>query len=461
MDLFTTVARLPYSILGHHRNDTVIADRLNYKYTVILFVIFSIVVSNKQFGSEQIVCWSPGHFVQNYVNYVNQVCWVSNTFYASMDEHLTKDQPDRKSRVLKYYQWVPFILLFQAFLFYTPRLVWRALSTKSGLNIANLVQAARSYQSSEKFQDRDKIMLYMIKSLDQYSYTRRKRKGGISKKCDCDLQQLCFTDATCCCAGSSSSNMIGSSSGNQGAIGGTYLICLYFLIKLFYLSNSLGQLFLLNVLLGHKNFHLYGIEIMQNIMQGRDASDSVYFPRVTMCDFKVRDVAQVHTYTVQCVLPINLFNEKVFMFVWFWLAFVSFVNFYDLIAWVMRCFFSNVRYQYVKYRIELMQQESHLRKFICKDFVFRYLQQDGCLVLRLVAMNSSDLVASELINELWRKYTEKYRTGSSGIGGVGSRDGQASGHLQSGGSSTIIRSNRQLRGGGGRDQSPGKDPTEL
>lgn len=463
MDLFTTVARLPYSILGHHRNDTVIADRLNYKYTVILFVIFSIVVSNKQFGSEQIVCWSPGHFVQNYVNYVNQVCWVSNTFYASMDEHLTKDHPDRKSRVLKYYQWVPFILLFQAFLFYTPRLIWRALSTKSGLNIANLVQAARSYQSSEKFQDRDKIMLYMIKSIDQYSYTRRKRKGGISKKCDCDIQQLCFTDASCCCcAGSSSGTTSGSSSGQQTAIGGTYLVCLYFFIKILYLSNSLGQLFLLNILLGHKNFHLYGLEIIQNIMQGKDASDSVYFPRVTMCDFKVRDVAQVHTYTVQCVLPINLFNEKVFMFVWFWLAFVTFCNLYDLIAWVMRCFFSNVRYQYIKYRIELMQQESHLRKFICKDFVFRYLQQDGCLVLRLVAMNSSDLVASELINELWRKYTEKYRTGSGGGGGNTGGGGMSSGnshhHLQSVGSSTIIRSSRSR---GGRDGSPGKDPTEL
>lgn len=145
---------------------------------------------------------------------------MSNTFYASMDEHLTKDHPDRKSRVLKYYQWVPFILLFQAFLFYTPRLIWRALSTKSGLNIANLVQAARSYQSSEKFQDRDKIMLYMIKSIDQYSYTRRKRKGGISKKCDCDIQQLCFTDASCCCCASSSSGTSGgSSSGQQTAIG--------------------------------------------------------------------------------------------------------------------------------------------------------------------------------------------------------------------------------------------------
>jgi innexin len=451
MDLFTTVARLPYSILGQHRNDTNICDRLNYKYTVILFVIFSIVVSNKQFGSEQIVCWSPGHFVQNYVNYVNQVCWVSNTFYASMDEHLSKEHPDRKSRALKYYQWVPFILLFQAFLFYIPRLLWRALSSKSGINISNVVQAARSYQSSEKFQDRDKIMLYMIKSIDQYSYTRRKRRAGISKKCDCDIQQLCFTDSSCCCGGSSSTNMIGGSSGGQVSIGGTYLVCLYLLIKIFFLSNSLGQLFLLNVLLGHKNFHLYGIEIMQNILNGRDASDSVYFPRVTMCDFKVRDVAQVHTHTVQCVLPINLFNEKIFMLVWFWLALVSIINLYDLLAWLLRCFFSNIRYQYVKYRIELMQQESHLRKFICKDFVFRYLQQDGCLVLRLVEMNSSDLVASELINALWSKYTEKYRTGSSGgnTGGGGS-------HSQSGGA--IMRGRHRS---GARDGSPNKDPTEL
>jgi len=128
----------------------------------------------------------------------------------------------------------------------------------------------------------------------------------------------------------------------------------------------------------------------------------------------------------------------------------------------MRCFFSNVRYQYVKYRIELMQQESHLRKFICKDFVFRYLQQDGCLVLRLVAMNSSDLVASELINELWRKYTEKYRTGGGGGGGGSGGQGQMSSgnshhHLQSVGS-TVIRSSRSR---GGRDGSPGKDPTEL
>jgi len=80
------------------------------------------------------------------------------------------------------------------------------------------------------------------------------------------------------------------------------------------------------------------------------------------------------------------------------------------------------------------------------------------MVLRLVAMNSSDLVCSELINELWRKYTEKYRTGGGG-GNQGLTSGNSQHHLQGGGgSNTIVRTNR---GRGGRDGSPGKDPTEL
>ena len=74
-DLFTTVIRLPYSVLKLQLDDTITADRLNYKYTVILLCIFSVLVSNKQLKTDQIICWSPGNFIQNYVNYVNQVSY--------------------------------------------------------------------------------------------------------------------------------------------------------------------------------------------------------------------------------------------------------------------------------------------------------------------------------------------------------------------------------------------------
>jgi hypothetical protein len=66
----------------------------------------------------------PGHFTGNYEKYAEKICWVSSTYNVPMNDDIPSQESDRKIKMLKYYQWTPFILLFQALLFYLPRMIW-------------------------------------------------------------------------------------------------------------------------------------------------------------------------------------------------------------------------------------------------------------------------------------------------------------------------------------------------
>ena len=57
------------------------------------------------------------------MNCVSQ-SWVSSTYNIPMNEDIPHNESDRKEKMLKYYQWTPFILLLQAMLFYLPRMIW-------------------------------------------------------------------------------------------------------------------------------------------------------------------------------------------------------------------------------------------------------------------------------------------------------------------------------------------------
>ena len=78
---------------------------------------------------------------------------------------------------------------------------------------------------------------------------------------------------------------------------GNYLISLFFIVRILYTFNSISQLFILNCFLGNE-YLLLGFEVIGKIWNGEDWTQLKRFPRVTMCDFKIREVGIVHRYTV-------------------------------------------------------------------------------------------------------------------------------------------------------------------
>ena len=121
-----------------------------------------------------------------------------------------------------------------------------------------------------------------------------------------------------------------------------------------------------------------------------------------------REVGELHHYTVQCVLSLNLFYERIYVFLWFWI-FIIIIPFllYDLIAWTLRIFpFSNQYiYKYVKRRVKLFSNiHTKKEKFLLGIFTNYYIGADGVFVLRLIERNSNAAIISELLDKMWKDF---------------------------------------------------------
>lgn len=288
------------------------------------------------------------------------------------------------------FQWVPVALLIQALLFYLPCLFWRIFSDRSGINVNNLVEAAETIQNALYPERREKTIRYMIRHLDHYLDYQRDYRGGC-----CDGFKQCLyrhTPLLVC--------------GNRR---GNYLVALYMSAKVLYIVNAVGQIFLLNMFLGG-DFHLYGAKVLDDLTSERDWSSAKIFPRVTLCEFRIRQMGNVHPHTVQCVLPINFFNEKIYLFLWFWLVFVGLATTLSFLRWLWVLVIGHSRSRYVRKHLKIMDRLKHGcdrdRKLSYK-FAERYLRQDGVFVLKLVAKNSTDLVVADIVSALWDNYRNK------------------------------------------------------
>jgi len=369
-------------------------DRLSRRYSLIFLGVSFLIVASSQFIGSPINCYTQ-NVVGSHVNYVNWVCWISSSYYIPFDKPLPSRYEQTPEKI-PYYQWVPFILLCMMFLFYLPGFLWRHLNKACGINTKAISQMVTSMDQMDG-EKREKAVRTLAKHIDKALAYHREYEHGFMYRI------LRRVSSILCCT-------VGRHSGN-------YLAITYVFIKLLYIGNAIGQLFLLNLFMG-RGYHWIGIETLKRWMNGDDLAAIERFPRITMCKFSIRTLGDnIQPYDVQCLLPINIYNEKIFLLIWFWLAFVAIASIYGLIKWLY--YFSNgartnfvcrfLKANEIRYftsssslsstGVSSTDEPMPIKRL--EEFVQSYCRQDGILLLRLMKKNTNNVIAGEIICALW------------------------------------------------------------
>lgn len=90
-----------------------------------------------------------------------------------------------------------------------------------------------------------------------------------------------------------------------------------------------AQMFLMNKFFDGA-FLTFGIEVLSFIQSDQeDRIDPMIliFPRMTKCTFyKFGASGEIERHDAVCILPLNVVNEKIYIFLWFWFLFLGFVT---------------------------------------------------------------------------------------------------------------------------------------
>ena len=380
MDKIVKVSKLPKS----NREDGFV-DRLSSRYTVNLLVIFAVVLSLTSWVRKPILCWFPKYVTKYQRRYGHSYCWVANTYYLPYSEYVPRVHEEHKRQVIRYYQWIPWILMIQALFFWLPSLVWRQLSGKAGIDLADVFSSARLLHGAQQLERRDARLKLITKMIDRFLLARREYASTCKSYCS-----GIFSALICQCSGR--------------RLGG-YTVAIYMLTKLLYLLNIVGQSYALSGLL-QISFMDYGPRYFEyyhaNNTSGTYFRNSPIFPRITMCDLTVRYLGNVQRHTVQCVLALNYYLEKMYLFFWFWLIFLLLSTGLDIVIWIFRLLIRRDRLNFVRNHLAAGGHlVSDWDRKMTGVFLDEYLRQDGAFLLRMIAHNTNAVTTADVTGSLW------------------------------------------------------------
>ncbi|VDD76010.1 unnamed protein product [Mesocestoides corti] len=359
-------------------------DRFNYMGCVIVLAVCFFVVSTKQYFFNPISCYLATEAGgTNILTYVENYCWVQGTVPISYAGKMPTSESDwlrLEEKKMLYYQWVPFVLGLQCCLFMLPRLIWKAIYLQTGTKGGTLSRVVlRSVEALSAAPTARQALIEEIADMAEYfffkSYVTTTRATGL---------------------------------GSRRCPSGIHIVSAYLVMKVLYLLNAIGQIFMMQSFLGFNSTAdlPFGLRVLKDIVGGHDWQMTQVFPRVGFCyvELKLLGVA-TNAVTAQCALPLNMLNEKIYVFLWWWILAAACITAFFLSLWIFRFSTRSREVNYIVKYIQLNVEDfTQYDEREVSQFVRRYLRHEGTFLVRMVRLNAGERIAAALVRALWERY---------------------------------------------------------
>jgi len=346
------------------------AFKLHYRASFVVLLVCMLLVTAKQYIGDPISCIAdgvPGGTLDLY-------CWIHSTFsvpsrWGQISDEYSEGAPHLAGRTIphpgvapledgeevvyhKYYQWVVFVLFLQASMFYIPRVVWK--HSEGGL-MKMLVGDLTDPLMLINKEDRTSRVLFIKK----YFKESTKSHAGYAIK--------------------------------------------FFLCEVLALVNVLGQIYFTDKFLGNE-FTTYGWDVL-TVTAGNpeDRADpmNVVFPKVTKCTFhKYGPSGTITKHDGLCILALNIINEKIYVFLWFWFISVAMISALAILYRTLIFLVPSMRVTVIMSRC-LYQVEKDTVEDVLSNPRHSWVDKIGdYFVMYLLSKNLPPIAMKELLDEL-------------------------------------------------------------
>uniref|UniRef100_A0A914LL09 Innexin n=1 Tax=Meloidogyne incognita TaxID=6306 RepID=A0A914LL09_MELIC len=288
MDVIKRIAQK--RLKPRHEEDMV--DRANYMTTSFILATAAVLVFTKEFGpfSEPIYCWSQAEWSDDWLEYAHDFCFIESTYYVPSNKTMPlKGARNNHNDRISYYQWVPFIFVLQAIICQLPNYLWRISNALSSKRLPSILNQAHKAAGKDC---ENNVAAGIARHL-------------ASVLLDSDLNNLEDKELGIFCK-------------FGGILIQNTLSFIYLLMKCLFLFVNIGQLIFISLFLGANKTPFWGIQMFKSfITYGSAWEHNGLFPRVSLCDFKIRMLNDLFAnFTVQCVLMANYefgpFSEPIY-----------------------------------------------------------------------------------------------------------------------------------------------------